>query len=167
LSRADFYIDFVAKQSGGSEYIEAMRKAYGEARGNELIVRAGDPHLGLFPNMQLVGNQIRIINPRAADSTEILNFPLRVVGMSDAMNERRLRAHESFYGPAGGGTPDDNEIFERVQRGLMAEVEPWIDISRGLNRETVDEHGNIAGYLSDEVPQRAMMRRWAELMSEA
>jgi phenylpropionate dioxygenase-like ring-hydroxylating dioxygenase large terminal subunit len=167
LSRGDYVFDFVSKLPGGQEYIAAMQQSYGETRARELIIRAGDPHLGLFPNMQLVSNQIRIINPISADQTEILNYPLRVVGMSDEMNEKRLRQHESFYGPAGGGAPDDTEIFERVQQGLMAEVEPWVDISRGMSREVIDEDGSIAGCLSDEVPQRAVIKRWRELMVEA
>jgi phenylpropionate dioxygenase-like ring-hydroxylating dioxygenase large terminal subunit len=164
LGRSEQYLAFVSKQDGGPQYLKAMRDAYGEARAHELVVRAGDPHLGIFPNMQLVGNQIRIMNPISADRTDIVNYPLRVIGMSEAMNERRLRNHESFYGPAGAGAPDDTEIFERVQQGLMAEVDPWVDISRGLARETVDADGTVSGCMSDEVPQRAVIKRWRELM---
>lgn len=166
LGRSEKYLEFVSKQPGGQEYIEAMQAAYGHVRAQELIVRAGDPHLGVFPNLQLVGNQIRIINPVSADRTDVLNFPVRVIGLSDAMNERRLRNHESFYGPAGAGAPDDAEIFDRVQQGLIAEVDPWVDISRGLVRETVEADGSISGRMSDEVPQRSMVKRWRELMIE-
>ena len=49
LAAAEGYLDFVSKQAGGVDYIAAMRKAYGEERARELIVRAGDPHLGVFP----------------------------------------------------------------------------------------------------------------------
>jgi nitrite reductase/ring-hydroxylating ferredoxin subunit len=167
LDRYDYYVGLVSKIPGGPAYLKAMEQSYGPDRSRRLIAFAGDPHLGIFPNLQLVGNQIRIINPIAADETELLNYPLTVDGMSEEMNTARLRQHESFYGPAGAGAPDDAEIFERVQQGLMADVDPWIDISRGMWRETVEPDGSIVGLLSDEVPQRAMMKRWRELMAEA
>ncbi|MEA2980518.1 MAG: hypothetical protein QOF09_2341 [Alphaproteobacteria bacterium] len=167
LSRYEDYLKFLAKIPGGSAYIEAMQAAYGPAGAKPLIAVAGDPHLGIFPNLQVVGNQIRIINPVSCDQTELFNYPISVEGMIEEITASRLRQHESFYGPAGAGAPDDAEIFERVQQGLMAEVDPWIDISRGLWRETKDPDGSIVGHLSDEIPQRAMMRRWQELMSEA
>jgi len=65
------------------------------------------------------------------------------------------------------GSPDDTEMFERLQRGMLAKVEPWVDISRGIGRERVDEDGSIVGRISDEVPQRAQMKRWHELMAAA
>jgi hypothetical protein len=48
---------------------------------------------------------------------------------------------------------------------LQAVVNPWIDISRGRNREYVDRDGSIVGKIPDEVPQRAQMREWARQMS--
>jgi hypothetical protein len=91
-------------------------------------------------------------------------FPALFKGVSPDINAVRLRQHESFYGPAGDGSPDDAEIFERVQRGLGAEVNPWIDISRGMERERIEADGTIVGHISDEVPQRGQMRRWLELL---
>ena len=91
---------------------------------------------------------------------------VRLGGVSEEINAERLRVHESFYGPAGAGSPDDAEIFERVQRGLAAEVNPWVEISRGMDREQTDADGNTVGLISDEVPQRGMMRYWSELMTK-
>lgn len=150
---------------GGPQYIDAMHKAHGDAKARLLIALAGDPHLGFFPNMQVIQNQIRIITPLAADLTRITMTAVRLGGVSDEINARRLRRHEYFYGPAGAGSPDDAEIFERVQRGMMAEADPWIEISRGTEREYVDADGSIAALHSDEVPQRGMLRRWLQLMS--
>jgi hypothetical protein len=127
---------------------------------------AGDPHIGLYPNMQIVANHIRIINPVAVDKTQVLMLPVTLKGAPAAINDARVRVHESFYGPAGAGSPDDSEFFERAQRGLQAVVDPWVDISRGLNRQTVDADGSIAGLLSDEVPQRGQYREWLRLMTK-
>jgi phenylpropionate dioxygenase-like ring-hydroxylating dioxygenase large terminal subunit len=160
------YEDFMRKIPGGEEYMRAMIARHGEQRGKLLIALAGDPHVGVFPNMQIINNQIRIINPISAGESEVLMYAVRLSGVSDPMNEARLRQHESFYGPAGAGSPDDAEIFERVQRGMMCDVAPWINLSRGLGRERIDADGTIVGLITDEVTQRAQARRWRELMTQ-
>src|SRR5262249_54379177 len=147
-----------------ADYIDAMNRVHGD-RARVLIALAGDPHLGVFPNLQIINNQVRIIVPVAADKTNVLMFPVFIKGMSGPMNEARLRAHESFFGPAGAGSPDDAEAFERVQRGLEASVEPWIYLSRGLRREVKGEGEEVIGLITDEVPQRGQLKRWRELMS--
>lgn len=161
------YMDFLEKIPGGKEYVAGIRARHPEARAKLLVALAGDPHVGIYPNLQLIGNQIRIVNPIAPDETEVLMFGVRLKGVSEAINATRLRQHESFYGPAGSGSPDDAEIFERVQRGMMAQVDPWIDISRGLHREVREPDGSIVGLITDEVTQRGQMRRWLELMAGA
>jgi phenylpropionate dioxygenase-like ring-hydroxylating dioxygenase large terminal subunit len=166
-ARIDEFLDEMRKRPGGDEYVAAMRAAYGEERGDLLVAMAGDPHLGVFPNLQLINDQIRLIRPIAADKTEVLMFAVRLQGVSKAINEARVRSQEFFFGPAGAGSPDDTEMFERLQRGMMAKVEPWVDLSRGLGRERVDVDGSVVGRISDEVPQRAQMKRWRALMAGA
>jgi hypothetical protein len=166
LSTIETYLRGLRELDGGSEYIEALLEAYGPERGRMLLAMAGDPHVGLFPNVQLINNHVRIVNPIAVDRTEILMFPVRLAGASDAINDNRLRRHESFYGPSASGSPDDAEIFERTQRGLQAQIDPWIELSRGMHREYVDSDGSIVGKITDEVPQRAQLKRWTELMSD-
>ena len=167
INHYDQHNEYLKKTKGGAEYIEAMHKAYGDTRARTLISLGGDPHVGIFPNMQLIGNQIRIITPLAPGVTQITMTAVRLGGVSDEINAARLRQHESFYGPAGAGSPDDAEIFERVQRGMVAEVNPWVEISRGMDREQIDADGNIMGLISDEVPQRGMMRYWSQLMTKS
>ncbi len=158
---------FRKKTPGAAEYVERMRSRYGRERGDLLIALAGDPHAGIYPNLQIINNQLRVINPLAVDRAEIVMYAVRLKGVSEAINTARLRAHEQFFGPAGHGSPDDNEVFERVQRGMMAQVDPWIDISRGIRRQRLEADGSIVGRITDEVPQRAQMRQWRALMSEA
>ena len=161
------HAEFLAKIPGGAKYVEDMRKAHGD-RAELLVSLAGDPHLGVFPNLQLIGNQVRIITPLAPGLTQVTMQMVRLGGVSDEINTMRVRQHESFYGPAGSGSPDDAEIFERVQRGMMAEINPWIEISRGMHREEVDPvDGSIVGRITDEVPQRGQMRQWLKLMTQA
>jgi len=161
----DAYLEFLGTFDGGDEYVRLMHETYDEERANELIAVAGDAHVGIFPNMQIVTNHVRILNPLATDETQIVMWPVKLLGVPDGINQMRMRAHESFYGAASGGSPDDAEVFERAQRGLQANVDPWIDISRGMQREVVDVDGTIVGQASDEVPQREQMREWARLMA--
>jgi phenylpropionate dioxygenase-like ring-hydroxylating dioxygenase large terminal subunit len=165
ISEQDIHLEAMRRTKYGEAYIAAMSAAYGPRRGAELIAIGGDPHLGVFPNLQLINQHVRVVVPVAVDRTDVYLYPARLGGVSDDMNDERLRKHEDFYGPAGFGQPDDTEIFERNTDGLQALVNPWIDFSRGRNRERVDEDGSIFGHISDEVPQRGQMREWARMMS--
>ena len=165
LKHFDGYRNFLAKAPGGQSYIDAIQAVRPGDYAELVLAMAGDPHIGIFPNMQLIGNQVRIINPISAGKTEVVMFPVMLGGVPDEINTLRLRQHEHFYGPASSGSPDDAEIFERVQVGMNAVVDPWIDLSRGMNREYVDTDGSIVGHISDEVPQRGQMRQWRTLMT--
>ena len=160
----DEYLAGLRQRPGGEAYIASMEAAYGPERARELLIWAGDPHLGVYPNLQLIGSQIRIVNPLAADRTEVFMFPTRLVGVPESINTLRLRTHESFYGPASQGSPDDAEIFERNQIGLLCEVNPWVYLGRGLQREYLDSDGSIVGLVTDETTQRGQLRQWARLM---
>jgi phenylpropionate dioxygenase-like ring-hydroxylating dioxygenase large terminal subunit len=165
IKHYDSLTGFLRRIPGGEKYIAEMHAKHGEERARLLISLAGDAHLGTFPNMQLIHNQIRIITPISASKTEVTMMAVRLDGVSDEMNTERFRQQESFYGPAGAGSPDDSEIFERVQRGMVAEVNPWIQISRGMGRQKVDTDGSIVGLITDEVTQRGILRYWKQLMT--
>jgi phenylpropionate dioxygenase-like ring-hydroxylating dioxygenase large terminal subunit len=165
LEEADDLVEECRRLPGGEAWVHAMEERHGRERARELLAVGGDPHIGIFPNLQLINQQIRIITPVAVDRTEVVLFATRLEGVDEAINVSRLRRHDLFFSPAGNGTPDDSEIFERVQRGLMATVDPWVDISRGMHRERVDADGSIVGTMTDEVTQRGQMERWRDLMS--
>lgn len=63
------------------------------------------------------------------------------------------------------GSPGDAEIFEGNQIGLGAQVNPWIFLGRGLNRERPDADGSLVGKITGEVTQRGQLRQWKSLMS--
>ena len=165
IKHYDSLTGFLRRIPGGEKYIAEMHAKHGEERARLLISLAGDAHLGTFPNMQLIHNQIRVITPISVSKTEVTMMAVRLDGVSDEMNAERFRQQESFYGPAGAGSPDDSEIFERVQRGMVAEVNPWIQISRGMGRQKVDTDGSIVGLITDEVTQRGILRYWKQLMT--
>lgn len=160
----DKYLIGMAGKPGWSAYYASMVDAWGQQRADEILVWAGDPHIGIFPNLQLIGSQIRIIRPVSAARTEVLMFPTTLHGVPEPINIARLRAHETFYGPASQGSPDDAEIFERNQAGLSATIEPWVLLARGLHREHTEADGSIVGGITDETTQRGQFREWKKLM---
>ena len=69
-------------------------------------------------------------------------------------------------GPAGFLLPDDATAAERMQIAF-GRSGGWMDLSRGMERERVDERGDRIGHVSDEVTTRGFWRHWAELMATA
>ena len=150
----------------GREYLAMLAEVYGEDNVDEVILHSRDPHLGVWPNLQILGVHIRVIRPIAPNQTEVSIYPTMLAGAPEPLNEMRLRSNEWSYGSAGIFQPDDSEIFERSQIGLMNTVDPWMLLSRGLGREQVLEDGTIVGNITDEVTQRGQMRAWRAAMGE-
>jgi hypothetical protein len=166
LPHAEGYIEDFNKTEWGKKYVKDMISAYGIEGAKMRIAQQGDPHIGIFPNLQLIHNQIRVVIPLAVNLTEVHMYPVFLEGVPDELNTNRLRAHESFYGPASEGSPDDAEIFERTQRGLESDRNSWVLLSRGLGKEQVDADGTLMECISDELTQRAQLLEWSRLMKE-
>ena len=151
------------KTPWGERYWGALCDRFGSERALDVLT-AGGTHVAVFPNLVVLQNQIRMIRPVAVDRTEVLLNPVLLAGVPDEVNTTRLRTHEMFYGPGGGGVPDDIEMFRRVQIGLDSSVDSWIRFWRGRHREVRDADGTVYGQMTDELSQRAMWREWARQM---
>jgi phenylpropionate dioxygenase-like ring-hydroxylating dioxygenase large terminal subunit len=163
----DSFVDRVLTSPGGPKLVAELRATYGEERMRVLAsaVAGAGINLAVFPNLILLGVQIRVIKPAAVNRTFVDVLPTTLVGVPESMNRLRLRTHEAFFGPAGFGAPDDLEMFQRVQNGLAAkQVDPLL-LTRGLGREVRMEGDVIVSERSDETTQRAQYRQWAKLMS--
>jgi phenylpropionate dioxygenase-like ring-hydroxylating dioxygenase large terminal subunit len=149
----------------GQAYRDALIARHGPERAQELLTARGT-HLLVFPNLVLIGVHIRVIRPVQTDETEVFLYPTFLKGAPHELNVARLRGHEAFYGPAGGGATDDLEMFERNQIGLSARVAPWLLLTRGAQQERQDLDGTTVGQVTDEVTQRGIWRQWKKLMSQ-
>jgi len=145
-------------------YRDALVARHGQQRTDELLDKSGS-HLYIFPNFVYVGAHYRLLQPVSPTETRVELFPLLLKGAPQEINTRRLRVHEAFYGPAGGGQSDDIEIFERNQIGLAARVDPWLRLGRGQHLEVRHDDGSVSGQITDELSNRALFRRWKELMT--
>ncbi|GAA3612061.1 aromatic ring-hydroxylating dioxygenase subunit alpha [Nonomuraea rosea] len=147
----------------GRAYMRLMTETYGDDA-PEVIRRSRDVHIHVWPNLQLIGSQVRVIRPLAAGRTEVMSYPAMLDGVPDSVNTERIRSFEWFSGVASFGTPDDTEIFERNQIGLQSDYIPWLVLARGL-AVAPQEDGKLVGNVTDEVPQRAQMQAWLRAMS--
>ena len=121
-------------------------------------------NLSLFPNLLFVGNQLLVVEPLAVDRTRL---HLHLTFSPDADPEvdlLRLRVDEDFV---SFGTPDDLDMFERVQDGLAIPEMEWIDVSRGLRNgpDVMADDGTVTGPITSEAPQRGYLAHYARLMS--
>ena len=149
----------------GRQYLAAMIERWGsEAEAYAKIRGSRDVHVHVWPNLQLIGSEVRVIRPLSSGYTEVFGYPAMLGGVPDQINERRLRGYEWFNGVAGFGSPDDREVFERNQIGLQSDKEPWLILSRGLTKAEVRDDGVVVGNITDEVTQRAQLRQWSKAM---
>ncbi len=133
-------------------------------------------NLSLFPNLIFVGNQLLVVEPVAYDRTRLHLWLTSAPKAPPEVDLLRLRVDEDFV---NFGTPDDLDMFERVQRGLSIPEMEWIDMSRGLpdtNGDSASAHigsgetptaagGAITGPITSEAPQRRYLAHYAKLMT--
>lgn len=175
------YLEVIADRSGSAASLRAVAQSpevgVVDLGGGHSVADRGSAaegplggipfNLTVFPNLCILGAQVRHIIPRAVGLTEVRLYPMLHAGASVEENAAILRVHEDFNGPAGPGTADDMEIaFCRVGDGLEATENDWLILSRGVHRERPGDNGTLIGHPSDEVSQRAFYRRWRDLMKE-
>lgn len=121
-------------------------------------------NLNLFPNVSLSLAFFRVLTPVNVERTDIRHIAIGMDGGPAAANRVRLRLHEHFQGPMGFGSPDDAEVWERVQRGTKGGE----DLPILVNRGQVDEQpGDLGprGHISAETGMRAAYHMWKRMMS--
>lgn len=123
-------------------------------------------NLTVFPNLALSMGFIRLLNPVAVDATDNAHIALGYEGGPEGANRERLRIHEHFQGPFGFGTPDDSEVWDRVQRGAAADPGMPVLLDRGLNRERTSDEGHPWSHITDETGMRTAYTMWKRLMTD-
>jgi len=103
-------------------------------------------NVNIFPNIACSMAFFRVLRPVAVDETEITHMAITMDGGPRAANRARLRLHEHFQGPMGFGSPDDADVWERVQRGAAAGRDLWVMLNRGKERDVSAETGMRAAY---------------------
>lgn len=130
----------------------------------------GPPHVMIFPNLMVLWNAFRVLQPVRPDLSYIYYHPTFLKGASDDINTLRLRAHENGFGPAGFINPDDVDMFARIQTGTKATVQDWSILTRGTAGEATepDDFGqpSLTTQVLGETAQRGIWRHYREVMNE-
>jgi hypothetical protein len=150
------------------EYIAELSRRTGESRARELVAD-GLSIIRIFPNLGLLGQDVRYVSPVAPDHSLLVQSPALVAGESAAVkkaNANRVAVHMAMYSPCGRVGPDDLEIYERTQQGLQAQKPEWVHIRRGAADEKMEDRWSISG-VSSEGAIRSFWRRYREEMSLA
>lgn len=121
-------------------------------------------NLNLFPNVSFSLSFFRVLTPVSVAQTDIRHMALGMEGGPAVANRMRLRLHEHFQGPMGFGSPDDAEVWERVQRGTRGGPDLPVLVNRGLVDEAPGEHGP-RGHISAETGMRAAYAMWKRMMA--
>jgi len=145
------------------EYTADMKSAYGEEKADNILME-GPPHSAIFPNLFLGEMNIVIIQPINANECVQWHTPMLLDGVSDEVNSKIIRQSEAAMGPSAFLLADDGIISERQQIALQGKSD-WLDLSRGLERETIGDDGILAGHISDETTNRSFWHHYRDVMS--
>lgn len=144
---------------------ELRGEGYPEEQVRRIVRAVGGAgfNLNLFPNVSFSLAFFRVLTPVNVERTDIRHIAIGMDGGPEAANRIRLRLHEHFQGPMGFGSPDDAEVWERVQRGTKGGAELPILLNRGLVDEQPGEVGP-RGHISAETGMRAAYDMWKRMM---
>lgn len=163
----------LADAERSSAAFDAYRQALANKVGAERAAEILKPRLHnslIYPNVSIMGLNIhvRVIKPLAVDKTEVVIYPIRLVGAPDSMNFGNIRLLNVTHSAASFVQTDDLESFTRAQIGLRSTATDWIDISRGLGAEEPDgEINGMRGLATHEMVVRAQYKAWLGYMQEA
>ncbi len=146
-------------------YLAQLEHSCGKAEADRRVFE-GPPHALIFPNLFLAEMNIALFYPLDAEESIQWHTPMFLKGVPE-LNTRLLRQSEAAMGPASFLLPEDITIASRNQAGLHARQPEWIDLSRGRNREYVDEAGRVVSHFTDEVTNRAFWKHYRTLMAQA
>lgn len=152
-----------------AELAEDLRKDYDEDQVRRLVraVAGCGFNLNLFPNAACSLSFFRILRPVSVHETEIRHIAIGMDGGPAAANQMRMRIHEHFQGPMGFGSPDDAEVWERVQRGSAGGGEDIdVMVNRGLGLEKTSDNGLPVGDISAETGMRSAYKMWKKVMEQ-
>src|SRR6267142_805187 len=95
---------------------------------------------------------------------EVRRVALGMQGGPKVANRARLRIHEFFQGPMGFGSPDDAEVWDRVQHGAQGGKDLWLMLNRGMAAEETLSDGHRRSEVSAETGMRAAYQQWKAMM---
>jgi phenylpropionate dioxygenase-like ring-hydroxylating dioxygenase large terminal subunit len=121
-------------------------------------------NLVIYPNLFILGHgSFAVYEPVKVDETNVRYYTTLINDAPDELNTLRIRFEEDFNNIGGR---DDFAIMEMVQEVLTTVPEmEWLDLSRGMVRQTVDARGVITSNKTDDTAIRGSYQHWKTLMT--
>jgi phenylpropionate dioxygenase-like ring-hydroxylating dioxygenase large terminal subunit len=148
-----------------ADFVAALERRDGPELARQRIMQ-GPAHALIFPNLFLGETNIAIVEPLDVEECVHWHTPMFWRGVPE-FNGRLLRMAEAGMGPASFLMPEDLIIATRNQQGLRARTPEWLLLSRGLDREYMDDQGRAVSHVTDETTNRALWRHYRAVMTEA
>ncbi|MDB5794805.1 MAG: benzene 1,2-dioxygenase [Noviherbaspirillum sp.] len=149
------------------EKLEEMEQRLGTVRGRHLSMVHGT----VFPNFSfLYGTPtIRVFHPRGPEQTEVWSWCIVDKAAPDKVKEDLRLNYLRRFSPAGTWEQDDAENWVQAtksSRGTISRRYP-LNYQMGLGREEENKDlAGKAGFIFNEMNQRAFYQHWAQLMAE-
>ena len=156
-----------AKYSDVPAYNEAMEKAYGKERVDEIF--AVNRHNTVFyPSATIKGaiQTMRVVRPVAVDKTIIESWTFRLKGAPDELLKRSILYCNLINSSANLVGPDDQEAYRRQQIGLESQGSDWVAMHRDLGRDEDLGDGHIYAKGSSDLAFRNQYRAWKNYMMD-
>ena len=156
-----------AKYSDVPEYNDAMNKAYGEEKVEEIF--AVNRHNTVFyPSATIKGaiQTMRTVKPVSVDKTIIESWTFRLKGAPDELLQRSILYCNLINSSANLVGPDDQEAYRRQQLGLQTEGSEWVLMHRDKGRDEDLGDGHIYAKGSSDLAFRNQYRAWRDYMSK-
>ena len=160
------YMSLRPQDKDSLEYEAIMKKAYGEARANQ-ILDGNLHHVIAYPGLSIQPplQQLRAIRPLAVDQalTELWHFRLK--GAPEPIYRRALGYFNLVNSPSTMVNADDLWNFRKSHEGLMSDGGDWVSLHRFMGQDD-ERDGSIRTRIgTSEAPLRNYFKAWANYMT--
>jgi phenylpropionate dioxygenase-like ring-hydroxylating dioxygenase large terminal subunit len=146
-------------------YFDQMKAAYGEERAKAILGESRHNTV-YFPNIMIKGpiQQLRLFKPIAADRTLVESYIYRLVGAPDMLLARTAMYNRLINAPTSVVGHDDLEMYERMQLGLQARGNDWVNVQRLYSADEFDGHIDVDNGTTER-QMRSQFRAWSKYMT--
>lgn len=151
-----------------NEYRAAMEKRLGKER-TEKVLGVLRFNSIIYPNCSFMSQfrQLRIVHPLAVDRTVVYTYSYRLKGAPEQMFQDTIAFANIVNGTGSLVLTDDLEVYERIQRGLTAQISDWIYLGRAYGGDLADEHDTRRGRTgTSDIHIRNEFAAWLAYMTE-
>ena len=121
------------------EYYEALESRVGKERTAEILNVSRFNSL-IYPNCSFMSQfrQLRIVHPVSVNRTVAYTYSFRLKDAPEKMVHDTVAFANVANGTGSWVLTEDLEVYERVQKGLTAQLSDWVYLGRGFG-------GDVAG----------------------